>query len=232
MIKSAEVRIVKGQLMQQTRQHILEILRERGEATVDELVKALHTRIRHHITSVTVRHHLDILRSEDLVSEPKVRRSGAPGRPQYVYSLTEKARRQFPNNYHHLIDHLFQQLKARLTASEVNVILEGVADQMAAEAELPPLDEIPMSARLDHIVNYLNAHGYEASWESAPEGYILRTCNCPYHHLTAEHGELCGMDMRLISALLGVVPRNLGRIAEADESCAYLIPAPQQSLHS
>jgi DeoR family suf operon transcriptional repressor len=210
--------------MQQTRQHILEILRERGEATVDELVKALHTRIQHNITGVTVRHHLDVLRSEELVTEPKVRRSGAPGRPQYVYALTEKARTQFPNNYHHLLQHLFQQLKARLEASQVNVLLEDVADQMVTESGLPELGVIPITARLDHVVNYLNAHGYQASWESAPEGYILRTRNCPYHHLSAEHGELCAMDMRLISGLLGVVPRNIGRISEADESCAYLIP--------
>lgn len=212
--------------MQQTRQHILEILRERGEATVDELVKALHTRIKHNITGVTVRHHLDVLRSEELVTEPKVRRSGAPGRPQYVYALTDKARAQFPNNYHHLLQHLFQQLKARLDESQVNVLLEGVADQMAAESGLPELGVIPITARLDHVVNYLNAHGYQASWESVPEGYILRTRNCPYHHLTDEHRELCAMDMRLISGLLGIVPRNIGRISESDESCAYLIPMP------
>jgi len=217
--------------MQQTRQHILEILRERGEATVDELVKALHTRIQHHITGVTVRHHLDVLRSEELVTEPKVRRSGAPGRPQYVYALTEKARMQLPNNYHHLLQHLFQQLKARLEASQVNVLLEDVADRMVTESNLPELDAIPITARLDHVVSYLNAHGYQASWESAPEGYILRTRNCPYHHLSAEHSELCAMDMRLISGLLGVVPRNIGRIAEADESCAYLIPLSPRVMH-
>ncbi len=210
--------------MQQTRQHILEILREQGEATVDELVKALHARIQHNISGVTVRHHLDVLRTEGLVTEPKVRRSGAPGRPQHVYALTEKARARFPNNYHHLLQHLFQQLKARLETSQVNVLLEDVADQMATESGLAELGAIPITGRLDHIVSYLNAHGYQASWESAPEGYILRTRNCPYHHLSAEHGELCAMDMRLISSLLGVVPRNIGRIAEADESCAYLIP--------
>ncbi|MCE7948300.1 MAG: ArsR family transcriptional regulator [Chloroflexi bacterium CFX4] len=215
--------------MQQTRQHILEILRERTEATVDELVNALHTRIQHNITAVTVRHHLDILRGEDLVTAPKVRRSGAPGRPQYVYALTDKAREQFPNNYHRLMQHLFQQLKARLDASQVNVILEGVADQMVAEANLPAasLNAIPMAVRLDHVVEYLNTHGYEASWETNSEGYILRTHNCPYHQLAGEHGELCGMDMRLISGLLGVVPRNMGRLAEDSESCAYLIPVPQ-----
>lgn len=215
--------------MQQTRQHILEILRERTEATVDELVNALHTRIQHHITAVTVRHHLDILRGEDLVTAPKVRRSGAPGRPQYVYALTDKARKQFPNNYHHLMQHFFQQLKARLDASQVNVILEGVADQMVAEANLPAasLNAIPMAVRLDHVVEYLNAHGYEARWETSSEGYILRTHNCPYHQLASQHGELCGMDMRLISGLLGVVPRSMGRLAEDAESCAYLIPVPQ-----
>jgi len=76
--------------MQQTRRHILEILKERKEATIDEIVEALSNRIGK-ITAVTVRHHLEILRGDGLVAAPTVRRRSAPGRPQYVYALTERA---------------------------------------------------------------------------------------------------------------------------------------------
>src|SRR4051812_34486121 len=110
--------------MQQTRQLILETLHERGEATVDEIVQAVRERINHDITAVTVRHHLDILRSEELVTAPRVRRRRTPGRPQHVYGLTDKALEHFPNNYQHLTDVLLNQLKASLPASQVNVIIE------------------------------------------------------------------------------------------------------------
>lgn len=215
--------------MQQTRRLILDILRERGDATVEEIVADLKERIQHDITAVTVRHHLDILRGDDLVTAPAVRRSGAPGRPQYVYALTEKARDAFPNNYQNLMNYFLEQLKAKLPQNQVNVILEGVADLMIADAHIPEsvLHTIPMEVRLDHVIGYLNQHGYEAAWEAHPEGYLVRTRNCPYYRLSPDHAELCGMDMRLIAGLVGVVPRSLGHIADGDESCSYLIPIAQ-----
>lgn len=207
--------------MQQTRQHIIDILRQRGEATVDEMVSDLRTRINHDITAVTVRHHLDVLRSEELITEPAIRRRSAPGRPQYVYALTDKALETFPNNYQTLVTALIGKMKQTLTAGQVNVILEGVADSMVADAQL---GEMPLEARLDHVVAYLNDHGYDASWENSADGYVLHTRNCPYQQVVGDHGELCGLDMRLISGLVGVVPRALGRIADNAESCAFLIP--------
>src|SRR5215213_6816640 len=118
--------------MQQTRQFILETLHEHGEATVDELVQALRTRINHDITAVTVRHHLDVLRAEEMITAPRVRRRRTPGRPQYVYGLTDKALEHFPNNYQRLSEVLLNQIKATLPASQVNVIIEQAADEMVA----------------------------------------------------------------------------------------------------
>src|SRR5881398_1176461 len=120
--------------MQQTRRYILEVLHEHGEATVDELVNALAERIDHEITPVTVRHHLDVLRSEELVTAPMIRHRSTPGRPQHVYGLTEKALEHFPNNYQNLADNLLKQIKATLPSMEVNVILERMADHMVASA--------------------------------------------------------------------------------------------------
>ena len=50
--------------MQSTRERILNILKERGQATVDDLSQELG------LTAVTVRHHLDILRGEGLIASP------------------------------------------------------------------------------------------------------------------------------------------------------------------
>ncbi|MBX3086766.1 MAG: hypothetical protein KF716_34350 [Anaerolineae bacterium] len=207
--------------MQQTRQYILEILRERGEATVEEMVAELEKRIQHGITAVTVRHHLDVLRGEYMVTEPTIRRRSAPGRPQYVYALTEKAHEQFPNNYQILVKNLLGQLRTNLPSTQVNVIVEGVADQMVEDAQLPATS---IERRLDFVIAYLTQLGYDASWDTCSDGFVLRTSNCPYHQVSGEHGELCMMDMRLISGLVGIVPRQLGRIASQQESCDYLIP--------
>lgn len=208
--------------MQETRQMILETLRERGQATVDDLVNAITARTAHEITAVTVRHHLDILRGEDLVTAPDIRHRGAPGRPQYVYALTEKATDYFPNNYQNLASALLNEIKATLPPSQINVIVENMADQMASAVHKT---DLPIELRLDQVVAYLNKQGYDASWEQNAEGYILRTHNCPYRQIVDQHEELCGLDARLIAALVGIVPRRLGSIAQNDNSCTFLLPA-------
>ena len=95
--------------MQETRQIILEILKDVGQATVDEIVTELKQR-RGNITAVTVRHHLNHLQRERLISSPKLKHRTTPGRPQHVYELTDKAEGLFPNNYQRLAAGLIQQI--------------------------------------------------------------------------------------------------------------------------
>lgn len=206
--------------MQETRQYILNILKERGEATVDDIVDDLRKR-RGAITAVTVRHHLSRLQEDNLITTPQLRHRNSPGRPQHIYTLTEEAKDYFPNNYQRLASHLFEQMITQLPPRQVNVILEGVADQMAADANI---GDLPLPERLNQAVEYLNQHGYNARWEKHPDGYLIQTINCPYHHISTTSSMLCEMDMRLLASILGVVPRLLSRMSRGDNACAYLIP--------
>lgn len=206
--------------MQETRWHILEILKARGQATVDDLVVELQNR-RGSITPVTVRHHLKTLLREQLIATVDLRHRTTPGRPQHVYTLTETAKSLFPSNYHHLVDALLNQLRQQLPPDGVNVIMEGVARDMARQVHMP---DLPLMQRVDIAVEYLNRHGYDAHYEITDAGYILHTTNCPYHHVARNNTLLCDMDMRLVAELLGVVPRLLHRISDGSDSCAYLIP--------
>jgi predicted ArsR family transcriptional regulator len=207
--------------MQETRRHILEILRRQEQLTVDAIVDMLRTRYAKGITAVTVRHHLNILQQEGLITEPELRHRNTPGRPQHVYMLTEKAQQVFPNNYQPLLAQLIQQLHNQLPSNGVNVIFDGVASGLAANmAELPPMT---VNQRMDIVVEYLTELGYDAYWESSEQGFILHTRNCPYHHIAQNTDALCSMDLRLISLLVGSVPRRLCRVAEGENTCAYLI---------
>ena len=203
--------------MQKTRQQILEYLQQHGEATVDELSRALDG-----LTAVTIRHHLDVLRSQGLIAKPQVRHRSTPGRPKYVYTLTDQASAIFPKNFQALTDHLLHELKSRMDEQEVNVLFQDVATRIASEASPLP-DGASMEERLNHTVAYLGKQGYVARWEPHREGYVLHTSNCPYKGVSDNHGQLCVMDAHLIRQLLGVVPRRLTHIAEGDGSCSYLI---------
>jgi predicted ArsR family transcriptional regulator len=206
--------------MQETRRYILDIIRRRGQATVDEIVQDLRALRSDAITSVTVRHHLSRLEDEHLIASSELRRKETPGRPQHVYRLTAQAMDVFPTNYQRLISTMLSELKAQLPASGVNVILEGVAERWASDASIP---DVPMAERLRFVVDYLNQQGYEATWEEAEDGYVLRTSNCPYHAVAVGDASLCDMDMRLIASLLNAVPRRLTHMTDGDSTCSYLI---------
>lgn len=205
--------------MQSTRRHILDILRNRGQATVEDIVEELQQR-RGAITAVTVRHHLMRLQEENLITSPELRRRSSPGRPQHVYALTEKAKETFPSNYQQLASTLILQLQKALPPEGVNVIFEGVADHFASEIAAP---ELPLAERLNLVVDYLSQQGYDAHWESCDGGYTLHTSNCPYHQVAQHTTALCDMDMRLIARLLGVVPQRTSHMASGDQTCAYFI---------
>jgi predicted ArsR family transcriptional regulator len=207
--------------MQDTRKNMLDILKDRGQATVEDIVDLLRERFNQAITAVTVRHHLSVLQQQGLIAEPVLRHRSTPGRPQHIYRLSEKAQDIFPNNYRRLVSHLISELREQLPENGINVIFEGVAEQMAVDAGIPAL---PLAERMDAIVLYLNEQGYEASWEANHEGVIIHTRNCPYHHISNRDDTLCQMDFKLIAALVGSVPRRIGRMAEGDPTCAYLIP--------
>lgn len=202
--------------MHRTRTLILDYVKEHGEATVDDLAAVLN------LTSVTVRHHLDILRSEELVAAPVIRHRNTPGRPQYSYALTHKAADHFPKNYCDLAAKLLDEVRANTPPQMVNVIFEGVAQRLAADApELVPGEPLP--DRLERAVTYLNAQGYVAKWEQTEQGYWLHTCNCPYQAIAGHNPELCGMDLALVTNLLGVTPQRVSRVVEGASTCAYLL---------
>lgn len=209
--------------MQDTRRNIIEILRELGHATVDEIVNCLQDRLGRSITPVTVRHHLNVLQQDGMVTEPETRHRNTPGRPQHIYTLSPKAHDAFPTNYQHLIETLLAQLRQTMPTDGINVIFEGMAEEMAREAGI--LDSLPLAERLYAAVRYLNERGYSAEVEEGEQGYILHTRNCPYHHLSDRSETLCHMDLRLIAHLTGRAPQRIARISDGDNTCSYLIVA-------
>lgn len=209
--------------MQETRQHILEILHEKKQATVDDIVEALFEK-RGHITAVTVRHHLNLLQREGLITDPELLHRNIPGRPQYIYGLTEKGENRFPNNYKNLAKALLHRIESTLPAESVNVIMEGVAHDLADAVQV---ENESIKIRLDAAVTYLNEHGYDADVAPTDGGYHIKTLSCPYSEIKSESQNLCNMDLRLLSSIIGIVPRMVSRISDGDEQCVYFIPTNQ-----
>jgi predicted ArsR family transcriptional regulator len=203
--------------MQTTRQRIREILKEKKQATVEQLSDELE------LTQVTIRHHLEVLRGEGLVDAPTVLRRNGPGRPQYAYSLTEAAGDYFPRNYQSLADLMFDEIRDKFSPRELDLLLDAVADRMAAQGPALQREKNP-KRMLNTIVEYLNDQGYVARWEKNAEGeFVLHTCNCPYERVAQAHSEICKMDANFVAQLVGVSAERKSHIAMGDASCSYVL---------
>ena len=205
--------------MQDTRERILGILKERNEATVDELSRELG------LTAVTVRHHLDILRGEGYIAPPIVRRRKTPGRPQYAYILTEEASSFFPKRYDHLAKLMLDDLRSCLSSAEIDQMMKRIGERVASQAGLS--DEGSFENRVAAVVEFLDELGYMARWEKGDQDeYLLHIANCPYEQVASEHTEICRADMSMLTSLLGTPPRRVDWAAGGDHQCTYAIRPP------
>jgi len=209
--------------MQDTRQQILEIIKRHGEVTVQELSNELE------LTSVTVRHHLEILRSEGYISVPEVRRSSRPGRPRYVYHLTSTAADLFPNNYSGLASALLGSIDECMEPQQREVLLERAAERIAKRAGDLPSDP---AQRIESVVTFMNQQGYVSRWEKDEKKagrYTIYISSCPYFHVSQTGGATCKIDLHLCQLLAGpnVEVQRVTNEAKQGGLCIYVLDWPE-----
>jgi DeoR family suf operon transcriptional repressor len=205
--------------MQPTREKIVELLKERGHATVEEFADEVG------LTQMAVRHHLNVLQGADLVEISSVRRKGQPGRPQQLYTLTETANELFPEDYYHLADYLLDEIKATLGTEGLDELLGRIANRMTAEAPSIDPDQAP-EVRLSQLTQILGDKGFNARWGTEGDDYVIRVLTCPYRQVTREHSEVCRLDMQMIKDTLNVDPVQVTCIANGDQHCTYRFSQP------
>ncbi|MCU0519719.1 MAG: ArsR family transcriptional regulator [Anaerolineae bacterium] len=209
--------------MQDTRQQILEIMKRLGEVTVQDLSNELG------LTSVTVRHHLEILRSEGYISDPEIVRSSRPGRPRFVYRLTSTAADLFPNNYSGLASALLGTIEECMAPAERDYLLERAANRIAERAGTLPDDP---AVRVDSVVTFLNQQGYVSRWEESKEEkgqYLIHVSSCPYYHVSQAHKDVCQIDRYMVQLLAGPKSevKRLTNAANRGGLCVYALSWPE-----
>jgi predicted ArsR family transcriptional regulator len=202
--------------VQPVRRRIIEILKENGTATVAELANQLE------MAQVSVRHHLDILMGEGLVSCPGVRRHNGAGRPSQVYELTTSAMKLFPQRHQALANGMLTELKALLPTEQVRDLFRRLAEKTSREAP----GTVPgqsLEARVAQIAEFLTEKGYVARWEAKDNGYELHVCNCPYAGVSEQHAELCLMDQAMMEHLIPGTIRIESHALDGTSRCTYVI---------
>jgi predicted ArsR family transcriptional regulator len=204
--------------MHTTRRAILEYLRRTGDASVEDLAADTG------LAPVTVRHHLGLLKSQDLVAfdaEVKGR-----GRPRHVYHLTPRGQALTADNpYQTLVMRMVDAAKEadRGAAEQLFTKLgERIAQDHAAD-----LAGLPMEERLDAVVKMMSAEGFVVRWEAQPDGtYMVQELACPFETLGQVHPDICCMDQRLLQVAMNAdVVRERWRL-QGDPNCAFRIRVP------
>lgn len=201
--------------MSQTRQQILQRLKERGRMTVAQLAEELG------LTPVTVHYHLNILQRQGLV-DAQLERRGV-GRPRLVFFLREEALSQFPHGYHRLAARLLNELKARLPEEEIHRLFIAMAQEIAVEHGERVRACRTLEEKLEALVGLLGEEGFLARWEQLGSELRLHQYNCPYNYVVHHHPEVCDLDRTLIALTLGADVERSSCILSGDICCTFII---------
>ncbi len=202
--------------MQRSRWQILEILKRKNKATLDDLAKELG------LVPVTVRAHLSVLQREDLVAAEEVR--GKVGRPFYVYYLTEEAERLFPKQYHSLASLILESLEASDGEAKLDHLFQRISDTMV-ESHKDKATGKSLEAKVAEAVRILNQEGAMAEWEKTEDGFAVWEHNCPWFLVAQRHPKVCSIDRLFLSKFLGAEVEATHRIVDGHPRCGYHVPA-------
>jgi predicted ArsR family transcriptional regulator len=173
--------------MQSTRAQILQYLGDHPRSSAVQIARFLD------LTPANIRYHLGILLESGQVQVSGKRSTGGAGRPILLYNLTST----------YLGDNLAGLLVAILSwmesSQETDRIVEEISTRLLGEFKLTGNS----IQRYNSGVYFLNQHRYHASWEAGSEGPQISLRHCPYRDLARIHPQLCRLDEKLISALLG-----------------------------
>ncbi|MFO3796750.1 MAG: helix-turn-helix transcriptional regulator, partial [Anaerolineales bacterium] len=208
------------QPMKSTRERILQILARKPRQTINELAEAIG------INPISVRHHLNTLQMEGLITAEEERHG--VGRPRLVYFLTEKGLERFPTSYLRLMTRLLAQMKETMPAPMVSALFNQVAEDLVQEYAVE-LEGLSLEERLELVKELLSQEGFTVEWERQGEQYQIHEITCPYYKIGITHPEVCTVDQALISKMLAVPAEKVRCILDGSTHCTYVIHFPAEN---
>lgn len=204
--------------MKSTRDRILQTLLNNSRSTITDLAEAVG------INSISVRHHLNSMLAEGLVSAEEERHG--VGRPRLVYFLTQKGLEKFPTRYYQITNRLLDELKEKFPSETVKDLFTSIALGLAQE-HAHETENLSLDSRLELLKKLLTEEGFEVGMERDDNSLLINEISCPYLHVGQAHPEVCWFDQTLISSILAVPAQKVNCILNGDSHCTYVIPLSQ-----
>jgi len=179
--------------MQETRRHIVELLRIRGGQTVQDLVAALG------LTRTAVISHLGVLLADGFVTRHGLRRGKR--RPSVIYQTTRLADSAFPQAYESFAVAVLNALKEN-APSALRAALWRVGEEWV-ERDRHRVARLKGQARVEAMRQILEERGFLPELKRGDNTYVLREHNCPVLRLATDHPEICDGVHRWMESLVG-----------------------------
>ena len=172
------------------------LLRNKPGLTVDELAEGLR------ITRNAVRQHLAALSTEGLVTPSATRPSG--GRPQQLYTLTDKGKEVFPRHYSWFarlaVEAIVREHGAAGLRKRLAEMGAAVGEQLRAQHPGPETRQ----QKVGKLAEIMGELGYNARAAAASDkAAVIEADNCVFHDLARKHPEVCQFDLALLSGYTG-----------------------------
>lgn len=197
------------------RRRIVSALKRQGELDAEAIARSVT------MTPSGVRQHMAALTRDDLVTFRT--ESAGPGRPRFLYRLTDAGDALFPRRYADLTNELLGYL-ADEDPEMLRHIFERRAARRLADARLRT-DGLRLDDRVAEIARILDDDGYLADSVRQDDGtFLIREHNCAVLNVALRFRHACGTELQFLQALLPdtTVQRISHRVA-GHHACAYLI---------
>lgn len=207
--------------MKSTRDRILQTLLNHPKSTINELADSVG------INAISVRHHLNSMLAEGLVTSEEERHG--VGRPRLVYYLTDEGLERFPTRYFRLANRLLDQLKETLSPAAIENLFATMAKDLAEEHERQTRN-MSFEEKLNFLKKLLAEEGFMIEWEKIGDDYHIREITCPYLQVGLEHPQVCLVDQTLISSVLRIPAQKITCVLSGDNHCTYVVPMSNKEV--
>lgn len=201
-------------LLPPTRRLLLLGIKERGEATAEQLARASYLSI------AAVRMHLYSLESDGFVRH--TRRRDGPGRPTHVFRLTPPGEELFPQGYAAVAMALLAALE---THPDCKIqVLDLLARQQESQAQAA-VRAPDFEGRVEQLAALQERQGFFPLWEVTSESdWQVTLRHCPFIRVAREHREFCEIERRVIETTVrqGAV-RTVGSRVDGAPTCAFRV---------
>lgn len=147
------------------------------------------------------------------------------GRPQQIWSLTEKGQGCFPNTHGELTVKLISTIRDTLGQSALDAVIDANGQSALRKYQLELQGITDLEEKVAKLAEVRDKEGYMTDYEKDEEGFLLIENHCPICAAATECQNFCMSELKNFRIALGddVRIQRVEHILSNSRRCAYRI---------